>query len=339
MNKKAVALLSGGLDSTLAIKLMLEQAVEVHALNFMTVFCNCTSKGCRHQATKVAEEFNIPIKVMNITKEYMEVVKNPKHPRGRNMNPCIDCRIFTFKKAKEFMDEIGASFVITGEVVGQRPMSQRKQAIMTIEKESGLAGLIVRPLSAKFFEPTLPEKAGIIDREKLLDIDGRRRTRQMDLAKTFGINDYPCPAGGCLLTDKSFSDRLKDLLKYNPDYDISDLHLLKIGRHFRISDNLKLIVGRDEKENERLMAFSKDGDFIFDSLDIPGPIGLARRRGGFETLPYVQKDIESMASILTRYSDSKDTSVNMSYKILPSQEWDSLSANPAAEALLQSFRI
>ena len=332
VNKKAVALLSGGLDSMLAVRLMLEQGVEVHALNFLTVFCNCTSKGCRHQATKVAEEFNVPIKVMNITKEYMEVVKNPRHPRGRNMNPCIDCRIFTFKKAKEFMNEIGASFIITGEVVGQRPMSQRKQAIMTIEKESGLSGLIVRPLSAKFFEPTLPEKTGIIDRNRLLDIDGRRRTRQMALAKDFGINDYPCPAGGCLLTDKSFSDRLKDLLKYIPDYDISDLHLLKIGRHFRISDKAKLFIGRDEQENERLLSFSKEGDYVFDILDIPSAVGLARGK-------VVDKDIETMASILARYSDSNGNSVNVSYKMLPSQEWSSFSANPAAEYLLGSLRI
>jgi tRNA-uridine 2-sulfurtransferase len=332
VNKKAVALLSGGLDSMLAVKLMLEQGVEVHALNFLTVFCNCTSKGCRHQATKAAEEFNVPIKVMNITKEYMEIVKNPKHPRGRNMNPCIDCRIFTFKKAREFMDEIGASFIITGEVVGQRPMSQRRQAIMTIEKESGLNGLIVRPLSAKFFEPTLPEKAGVIDRDKLLDIDGRRRNRQMALAKDFGINDYPCPAGGCLLTDKSFSDRLKDLFKYNPDYDISDLHLLKIGRHFRISDKAKLFIGRDEKENEKLLSFSKEGDYVFDILDVPSAVGIARGK-------VIEKDIGIMASILARYSDSNGNSVNVSYKMLPNQEWSSFSAKPAAEDLLGTLRI
>jgi len=332
MNKKAVALLSGGLDSTLAIKLMLDQGIEVHALNFLTVFCNCTSKGCRHQATKVAEEFNVPIKVMNITKEYMEVVKNPKYPRGRNMNPCIDCRIFTFKKAKEFMEEIKASFIITGEVTGQRPMSQRKQAIMTIEKESGLQGLIVRPLSAKFFEPTLPEKSGIIDRDKLLDIDGRRRTRQIALAKDFGINDYPCPAGGCLLTDKCFSERLKDLLRYNVSYDISDLHLLKIGRHFKISDELRFLVGRDEKENEKLMSFSKAGDYIFDILDIPSAMGLARGEA-------TENDIEEMASILARYSDSSGNSVNVSYKILPNEEWNSILANPADKSLLESLRI
>ena len=339
MNKKAVALLSGGLDSTLAIKLMLDQGVEVHALNFLTVFCNCTSKGCAHQATKVAEEFGVPIKVMNITEEYMEIVKNPKYPRGRNMNPCIDCRIFTFKKAKEFMKEIGASFIITGEVTGQRPMSQRKQAIMTIERESGLEGLIVRPLSAKFFEPTLPEKSGIIDRDKLLDIDGRRRTRQIALAKGFGINDYPCPAGGCLLTDKCFSERLKDLLKYNTRYDISDLHLLKIGRHFKISDELRFLVGRDEQDNAKLVSFSKAGDYIFDILDIPSAVGLARGRGGFQTLPYAQKDIELMASILARYSDSNGQSVIVSYRQLPDQDWKNTPAFPAAKNLMEALHI
>ncbi len=339
MNKKAVALLSGGLDSTLAIKLMLEQGVEVHALNFLTVFCTCTSKGCKHQATKVSQELNAPIKVMNITEEYMEIVKNPKHPRGRNMNPCIDCRIFTFKKAKEFMEEIGASFVITGEVVGQRPMSQRMQAIVTIEKESGLQGLIVRPLSAKFFEPTMPEKEGIVDRNRLLDIHGRRRNQQMALAKELGITDYPCPAGGCLLTDASFSNRLKDLLKYNPDYDISDLHLLKIGRQFRISEKVKLYVGRDEKENERLLSFSKDGDCIFDILDIPGPIGLARGRGGFKTLLCAQKDIELISSILARYSDSDGKSAVVSYRVLPEENWKNIPAISANRGFMDTIRI
>ena len=255
------------------------------------------------------------------------------------MNPCLDCRILTFKKAKELMKETKASFVITGEVMGQRPMSQRKQAIMTIEKESGLKGLIVRPLSAKFFEPTIPEKEGIVDRSRLLDIHGRRRNKQMALAKEFSINDYPCPAGGCLLTDKGFSARLKDLLKYKPDYNISDLHLLKIGRHFRISDNLKFIVGRDEKENKRLLSFSKDGDCIFDILDIPSPIGLARSRERFQTVPYTQKDIETMASILARYSDSDGKTVKASYRILPNQGCKSFLSTAAIKDLLESLRI
>jgi len=332
MNKKAVALLSGGLDSMLAIKLMLEQGIEVHALNFLTIFCNCTSKGCQHQATKAAEELGVPIKVMNITQEYMEIVKNPKFPRGRNMNPCIDCRIFGFKKAKGFMDDIGAGFVITGEVLGQRPMSQRKEAILTIEKESGLQGLIVRPLSARFFEPTIPEKEMIVDRERLLSIQGRRRVEQIALAKELSINDYPCPAGGCLLTDKGFSARIKDLFQYVPGYDISDLHLLKIGRHFRISDSLKFVVGRDDNDNKQLMGLSRQGDFIFDVIDIPSAIGLARGKPG-------EEDIEIMASILARYSDSNGKEIAVSYRQMPSENWEKIPAVPADTSFLDSRRI
>lgn len=333
MNKRAVALFSGGLDSMLAIKLMLEQQIEVHALNFLTIFCTCTSKGCMHQALKASRELGVPLRVMNITKEYMEIVKNPKHGRGRNMNPCIDCRIFTFSKARDFMEEIGASFVITGEVLGERPMSQRRKAIETIERESGLAGLIVRPLSAKLFEPTIPEKQGIVDRDRLLDIEGRRRDRQIVLAKELGISEYPCPAGGCLLTDKGFSNRLKDLLKYNPSYEISDLHLLKIGRQFRISEKVKLFVGRNKEENERLLSFAQPGDHVFDVVGIPSPIALAR--GSIDG-----KEKPLISSILARYSDAdSDTKVEVSYRIFPSKELKLITAQPPAEDIILSLRI
>ncbi|MBU1148110.1 MAG: hypothetical protein KKD11_07115 [Candidatus Omnitrophica bacterium] len=332
MKTKAVALFSGGLDSMLAIKLILEQGVEVHALNFLTIFCTCTSKGCMHQATKAAKDLGVPLKVMNITKEYMEVVKNPKHGRGRAMNPCIDCRIFTFKKARSFMDEIGASFIITGEVLGQRPMSQRRHAIELIEKESGLKDLILRPLSAKLFEPTIPEKEGIVDREKLLDIQGRMRVRQISLAEELGISDYPCPAGGCLLTDKGFSNKLKDLLKYKPNYDLNDLHILKTGRQFRINVKSKLFVGRDEKENEALLSFSQPGDYIFDVIDIPSPIGLLRG-------DVTEKEIILSSSIIARYSDLKSDKIKVSYNITPSKETKSLIANPATETTLQTLRL
>ncbi len=332
MNKKAVALFSGGLDSMLAIKLILEQGIEVHALNFLTIFCTCTSKGCMHQATKASKELGVPLKVMNITKEYMEVVKNPKHGRGRAMNPCIDCRIFTFKKAKAFMDEIGASFVITGEVLGQRPMSQRRHAIELIEKESGLKGLILRPLSAKLFEATLPEKERIVDREKLLDIQGRMRVKQISLAEELGISDYPCPAGGCLLTDKGFSNRLNDLLKYKPNYDLSDLHILKTGRQFRINAKSKLFVGRNEKENETLLSFSQPGDYVFDIIDIPSPIALVRGKVD-------EKELNLAASIIARYSDANSHTVKASYKTLPSQELKSIFVQAAPDTLLPTLRL
>ncbi len=331
MKPKAVALFSGGLDSILAIRLMLEQDIEVHALNFLTVFCTCTSKGCMHQATKASKELGVPLKVMNITLEYMEVVKNPKYYRGRNMNPCLDCRIFTFKKAKDFMDEIGASFVITGEVLGERPMSQKRHAIEIIEKESGLQGLIVRPLSAKLFKPTIPEEKGIVDRNKLLDIQGRKRDRQINLAKEFSINDYPCPAGGCLLTDKGFSNRLKDLFKYNPDYDVSDLHLLKVGRQFRISKDVKLFVGRNEEENKKLLNFSKPSDVIFDILDIPSPIALVRGK--------IEEELSLISSILVRYSDADSQAVKVEYSPAISKESKSISVKAAPDSIISHFRI
>lgn len=332
MNKKAVALFSGGLDSMLAIKLMLEQGIEVYALNFLTIFCTCTVKGCMHQATKAAKDLGVPLKVMNVTEEYMGVVKNPKHGRGRAMNPCIDCRIFTFKKAREFMKEIGGSFIITGEVIGQRPMSQRRNAIEIIERESDLKNLVVRPLSAKLFEPTVPEKTGVLDRNRLLDIQGRSRNRQIVLASELGVNDYPCPAGGCLLTDKGFSNKLKDLLKYNPDYRLNDLHLLKTGRQFRIKETVKLFVGRNQRENETLISFSQPGDYIFDVVDMPSPIGLARG-------DLTEKEISLASSIMVRYSDAKSQSAKVSYKIIPSEELSFLQALPATEPDIAPFRL
>lgn len=277
MKKRALALLSGGLDSILAVRLAQEQGVEVEAINFLTIFCTCTHKGCQHAATKAARELKIPLKVMSITEEYLEVIKNPKHGYGSNMNPCIDCRIFTFKKAKEYMEEIGASFLITGEVLGERPMSQRKDAILLIEKEALLKGLILRPLSAKLFEPTIPEKEGIIDRQRLLDIYGRSRKPQMSLAKEFGINDYPCPAGGCLLTDSAFAKRVKDLLEHNA-LDMDNVKLLKYGRHFRLSEEAKLVVGRDERENETIGSIAKPDDIIFELRDHEGPVSILRGR-------------------------------------------------------------
>ncbi|MDP2913547.1 MAG: 7-cyano-7-deazaguanine synthase [Candidatus Omnitrophota bacterium] len=277
MNKKAIVLLSGGLDSILAVRIMQEQGIEVEAINFLTVFCTCTHKGCQHAATKAAQDLKIPLKVFNITEEYLEIIKNPKHGYGSNMNPCIDCRIFFFKKAGEYLKERGASFIVTGEVLGERPMSQRRDAILLIEKEAGLKGLIVRPLSAKLFNPTIPEQEGILDRDKMLDISGRSRKPQIALARQFGLSDYPCPAGGCLLTDPGFARRIKDLLDHNC-LALDEVKLLKFGRHFRLSETAKLVIGRSEEENDLLCSLARPEDIVFKLKSHQGPFSILRGR-------------------------------------------------------------
>ncbi|MEW6170880.1 MAG: 7-cyano-7-deazaguanine synthase, partial [Candidatus Omnitrophota bacterium] len=242
---KAVALLSGGLDSTLATKLMQEQGIYLLALNFKTPFCLCdgkSSKGCINHAKAVADNLGIDFKIINVTDDFLKILKKPKHGFGSCMNPCIDCRILKFRKAKEIMQEIGASFIITGEVLGQRPMSQHKKSLNLIDKESDLEGFVLRPLSAKLLPETIPEKNKWVCRDKLLSYNGRTRKPQIALAKKFNIKDYPCPAGGCLLTDPGFARRLKDLLKYDK-LDLNNIELLKVGRHFRLNSEAKLIVG------------------------------------------------------------------------------------------------
>ncbi len=276
MNKKAVALLSGGLDSTLAVKVLLEQGIEIVALNFTSTFCTCSCRGsvCSNEAARVANEFGVPIKVLQKGLDYIEVVRNPKYGYGQGINPCIDCRIYMHRLAKKYMEEIGASFIVTGEILGQRPMSQRRDAFKNIERESGLEGLIVRPLCAKHLEPTIPEKLGIIDRERLLDIGGRSRKPQIALAEELDIQNYPCPSGGCLLTDKIFSKRVKDLLQNKKDVTMKDLQLLKAGRHFRLNKDVKIVIGRDEADNKKIRNLIQADDTLIEPLDFIGPTGL-----------------------------------------------------------------
>jgi tRNA U34 2-thiouridine synthase MnmA/TrmU len=293
---KAIGLLSGGLDSSLAVKLMIDQGIEVIALNFVTPFCTCTRKGCKHEASRVAKLFNIPVKIISAGRDYIEMIKNPKYGYGRNINPCIDCRIFMFKKAKKYMNEIGASFIFTGDVLGQRPMSQHKKALNIIEKESELEGLVVRPLSARLLPPTFPEEEKWIDREKLLSIQGRRRIPQMELAKGFGINDYPCPAGGCRLTDPGFAKRLRDAFEHKEDT-IKDIRLLRYGRHFRLDSGAKVIVGRNEEENKILKRFQDETDILMEVTGVGSPIVLLKKIRG-------KSDIKKAATLCVRYSDA-----------------------------------
>jgi len=294
---KTLALLSGGLDSTLAIRVIQQQGIEVIALNFVTVFCRCTSHGsCKLEAVKVSEKFGIPIKVINTTERFLEIVKKPKFGYGKNMNPCIDCRINIFRIAGEYMREIGADFIITGEVLGQRPMSQRKEAMKIIDKEANLTGLVLRPLCAKHMEPTIPEKLGIVDREQLLQIRGRSRKNQIQLADVFQIKDYPCAAGGCLLTDPEFAHRMRDLVN-TCDANVNDVNLLKVGRHFRLDPQTKVIVGRNEEDNTRLDSLSKEGDYLLNLVDMPGPLTLLRGEN-------TEGKIQTAAQITARYGKS-----------------------------------
>lgn len=303
---RAVILLSGGLDSTLAAKMMLDQGIELFALHFTSPFCTCSRQpdgasgggdgaGCHSQAKIVAGRMGIPVRTVSKGKEYVDIVRAPKHGRGSAMNPCVDCRIFTLRKGREYMEEIGASFLVTGEVVGQRPMSQRGDALRVIEKHSGCAGFVLRPLSARNLEPTIPEREGWVDRDRLLDIAGRSRKEQIRLADEWNIADYPCPAGGCLLTDKTFSVKVKDLLDHCPSPDMADLHLLKVGRHFRMPDGRKVIVGRDEAENRKLEALGKGKLRVYVAEGFSGPsIGINGTNG--------ETPVELLARFFTRYS-------------------------------------
>ncbi|MEK6791014.1 MAG: hypothetical protein AABY45_04855 [Deltaproteobacteria bacterium] len=299
---KAIALLSGGLDSTLAVKLMIEQGIEVHALNFTSAFCTCNSGGakeggCKSEAARVAVEFGIPIRTLVKGLEYMAIVRRPRHGYGKGINPCVDCRIYMFRAAKKYMEEIGASFIITGEVLGQRPMSQRKDAFRVIERESGLEGLILRPLCAQHLEPTRPEIEGLVDRSRLPAIEGRSRKEQMALAFDLGVNDYPCPSGGCLLTDKIFSKKVKDLLDNKKELTKKDLSILRSGRHFRFN-GVKVVVGRNEADNERLKSLIQSGETLVEPDDFPGPVAIV-------ALGMSNVALHFAAGLILKYSSGK----------------------------------
>ncbi|AJE04595.1 hypothetical protein [Geobacter pickeringii] len=334
MKRKALALLSGGLDSTLAVKVMLEQGIEVEALNFTSPFCTCTAKsaGCKSEAVRVAEEFGIPIKIMNKGVDYLEVVRNPRHGYGKAMNPCVDCRIFLLRKAKEYLAASGADFVITGEVLGQRPMSQRRDTLRVIERESGLEGLLLRPLSAKHFEPTLPEREGWVDREQLLAIQGRSRKEQMQLADELDVKNYPCPAGGCLLTEVSFVSKVKDVFAHSDQLNLRDFRLLKVGRHFRVGPRTKALIGRNEAENELLSHSLQAGEAAFRWLDGGSPLGVLMGTVTDELL-------DAAAKILLRYTKAEPGQPCAVKVVVDGAERHLSVSNDFADPEIEPFRI
>jgi tRNA-specific 2-thiouridylase len=298
--RKAVALLSGGLDSNLAVRMMLEQGIDIEAVAIKTPFCDFDcGKGCGQRVKEVADELGIKLKTVYFGEEYLRMLKNPKYGYGSCMNPCIDCRSMMYKAAKEHMKKINADFVITGEVLFQRPMSQNNRALHIIEKEAGMECKVLRPLSAKHLPPTDAEKYGLVNRESMGDIKGRSRKEQLMLAKHFGISEPPNAAGGCLLTDPSFSRRVKDILDHCDDIPaLNDIELLKVGRHFRITQDSKLVVGRNKDENEIIKALVADGDVIIEVKEYVGPTCILRCKKYDDLL------VRKSAAIAARYSDA-----------------------------------
>jgi tRNA-specific 2-thiouridylase len=330
--KKIVALLSGGLDSRLAIKMMQKQGFEVEAVAIKTPFCDFDcGRGCGFEIRETADNLGVNLKTVYLGDEYIEMLKHPKHGFGSGMNPCIDCRAMMFEAGKKHMEEIGAEFIISGEVLGQRPMSQHGPALRIIEKESGLEGKIVRPLSAALLPPTEPELNGLIKREDLGKIRGRSRKDQLRMAQEFGIENPPNAGGGCLLTDPKFAIRVKDLFKHVQTPTTNDIDLLKIGRHFRFDQKTKFIVGRNQDENEMLKALALDGDMLLETKDHVGPVSLIRGE--------ISQNLWELAAAITlRYSDApKDVS-----SVVVSQKKDvksEISVIPVDESSYLQYRI
>ncbi len=270
---KAVGLLSGGLDSAIAAKLLLDQGIEVHVVNIaMPWGCGSSSR-----VTKLAEALGMPLKIIPLADDYLSILTKPKYGFGSAHNPCIDCHIYMVKKAVAYMQEIGASFVFTGEVLGQRPMSQRRKCLDWVEQDGGIPGRLLRPLSAKLLPITIPEQEGIVDREKLLDISGRARRRQYDLAVELGVVGFSAPGGGCLLTEKLFGARLEDVFKCGCP-DIASTAVLGLGRYFRVNGDTFIILGRDQDENEKLIKYAMPEDILLRPTIFPGPVALLRSK-------------------------------------------------------------
>jgi tRNA U34 2-thiouridine synthase MnmA/TrmU len=308
--RKAVALISGGLDSLLAVKVMQEQGIYVEGINFYTGFCveghthairkKDKQKPKRNNALWSAEQLGIKLHIIDIIEEYKDIVFNPRYGYGANLNPCLDCKIFMVKKARQWMEANGFDFIITGEVVGQRPKSQRKDTMPLVQKDSGINDLLLRPLCAKNLPPTIPETEGWVDREKLYDFSGRNRKPQIALAKKFGFEDFAQPAGGCcFLTDEKYSVKLSDLWKSRGEktYEIDDIMLLKVGRHIRPADHFKIIIAREEGEAKYLQGYKKQYDSL-NTTSHSGPLALIDGN-------LTDEELKLAASIVARYSKGR----------------------------------
>lgn len=344
---KAIGLLSGGLDSSIACRLIQNQGIEVKAINFYTGFCTtdfrrqvnrqkAKGKVYLNESLQSAASLGVEIEYIDISATYIkDVLMAPKHGYGSAINPCLDCRAYMLARAKKYMEDYDAQFVFTGEVLGQRPMSQYRKALDIVAEESGLGRLLVRPLSAKLLPPTIPEERGWLDREKLAAISGRSRKEQYRLAEELGVSVYSQPAGGCCsLADVSYGKKFRDLLNHLEEGDIptlDDVILLKVGRHFRPSESLKVVVGRDEVENKFLERYAGGDRAVLSSIDVVGPIVIAE--GDLQA-----SELQTAAGITARYADHEGAdTVRIKYEY--KENWGILEVHPLASKQIEAWRL
>lgn len=292
---RVIAAYSGGLDSILAAVLMKRLGFDVLLLHVQHLFS--TNEAGRERLRAAAQHAGLPLRIVDASEQHLETIRRPKHGYGQGMNPCIDCRIFMLKIAKQVMEEEGAQFVVTGEVLGQRPKSQHFKALLQAAEESGLEDRLLRPLCARHLPDTLPVKEGWLQQEDLLAIHGRSRQQQMSLAEEFGIADYPQPAGGCVLIEKTYAKRVRDAFDHlgKDEVGLTQFRLFRCGRHFRIAENVKIIVGRNQEENERLETYAQ-GRIRIDPLDVMGPTTLVEG-------PPSEEQLQTCCSLAARYCD------------------------------------
>jgi len=324
---------SGGLDSILACKILQEQGIHVIALYFITPFFGYKLKSRKNTSKKrVLADQGIEFKEIDISDEYLKMVKNPKHGYGKYMNPCIDCKILMVRNAIKRLEEFNASFVATGEILGQRPMSQRRDALRIIERDSGADGLLLRPLSAFHLPPTYIENKGLVDRSRLLGLTGRGRKDQLALAGRYGIKEYPAPAGGCVLADPILSKRLKRMFDLWPGFDVNDCVLARMGRHFLLPDGSWLVIGRDEKENAKIVSLIRKGDIKLDPASGPGPTGLWRKI-------YSDVNADLAASILCRYTKVKKHPEEVKLSSQGTEKIKTIKTLPASDDIINRYRM
>lgn len=312
-NSVALGLFSGGLDSILACRVIVDQGIQVVALKFVTPFFDheLLQRRLEYQQ-EMQRKYGLDVEVIDISAGYVRLLDQPAHGFGKHFNPCIDCKIMMLTKARELMSYYGASFLVSGEVLGQRPMSQRRDTLRVIERDSGCEGLLLRPLCAKLMPPTHAELEGLVDRSLLHNFSGRGRKQQKQLATDLGITDYPAPAGGCMLTDPNLAARIKHfyqgLFSFGEQRAVEDVRLLAVGRHFRLDEDTWCILGRDERENNRLTSFRGPDDWLVRMTSRPGPLGLVRHaRLTVAGSPEEADVIRRLAGLVVRYG-KKDPS-------------------------------